>query len=588
MLQNRDLRGSSGLRKDSSSDDGQNTPELFCDVSDGYYSTEKPSPQHDHRRNRGRRHNSKEKRDKRNTYRESRERKKEKKSRYSDESNDSDLNHQKRRDDPERNVREKKNRHNTIEEKEAYFDDAKRHRHRHENTQQYDEDQQSMKRRHRKSRRRGRDENSSPDEENSDDDQHQKKSKRKRSSKRDEAQSENEIDDNDVIYNKHRTEKRRRSESRDRNQRREVRGEEVHRNHREDGRDGSRYPKDRRRDNSDYGRRDERGNKRGDDGDEYRRSNGREKRHRSREVDDVDRNRRHHDKPTREGRQRDDNKDDVDNQQSHRRHDANVKKEPDIKRENGVKIEPGVKREAGVKKEVGVKIEADIKKENGVLKDLKSEPRVKKEYGIKSEPRGSKDAYSVKRERGEPAPNVKSDAFGRAVQESKDAEKKDKEKPNFALSGALGAETNTYKGVVIKYGEPAEARVPKTKWRLYAFKGEEKLPILHIHRQSAYLLGRERRIVDIPTDHPSCSKQHAVLQYKLASYKREDGRTARRVQPYIIDLGSANGTYVNGDRIDAQKYVQLLEKDVLKFGFSSREYVLLRDDSVDSDEPDAD
>ena len=177
--------------------------------------------------------------------------------------------------------------------------------------------------------------------------------------------------------------------------------------------------------------------------------------------------------------------------------------------------------------------------------------------------------------------------FGAAIEDSKeeDEEKKklDKEKPNFALSGKLGEETNTYKGVVIKYGEPAEARVPQTRWRLYAFKGEEKLPILHIHRQSAYLIGRDRRISDIPVDHPSCSKQHAVLQYRLVAYKKANGVMGRRVRPYLLDLGSANGTYVNGQRIDAQKYVELLEKDLIKFGFSSREYVLLRDDSVDSD-----
>jgi hypothetical protein len=30
-----------------------------------------------------------------------------------------------------------------------------------------------------------------------------------------------------------------------------------------------------------------------------------------------------------------------------------------------------------------------------------------------------------------------------------------------------------------------------------------------------FMFGRERRLVDVPTDHPSCSKQHAVLQYRL-------------------------------------------------------------------------
>ena len=37
--------------------------------------------------------------------------------------------------------------------------------------------------------------------------------------------------------------------------------------------------------------------------------------------------------------------------------------------------------------------------------------------------------------------------------------------------------------------------------------GNEELPILYIHRQSAYLCGRDRKVADIPLDHPSCSKQ---------------------------------------------------------------------------------
>lgn len=39
---------------------------------------------------------------------------------------------------------------------------------------------------------------------------------------------------------------------------------------------------------------------------------------------------------------------------------------------------------------------------------------------------------------------------------------------------------------------------------------------LPIHKQTCYFFGRERRVADIPTDHPSCSKQHAILQYRSA------------------------------------------------------------------------
>ena len=50
------------------------------------------------------------------------------------------------------------------------------------------------------------------------------------------------------------------------------------------------------------------------------------------------------------------------------------------------------------------------------------------------------------------------------------------------------------------------------------------LPVLHLHRQSAFLLGRDHKVADIP---------------------------------------------------EQQHYVELMEKDVVKFGFSTREYVLL-------------
>ncbi|XP_034253572.1 smad nuclear-interacting protein 1 [Thrips palmi] len=162
----------------------------------------------------------------------------------------------------------------------------------------------------------------------------------------------------------------------------------------------------------------------------------------------------------------------------------------------------------------------------------------------------------------------------------------ERDKPNFGLSGKLTEDTNTYKGVVIKYSEPPEARVPKRRWRLYPFKGEEALKVLYIHRASAFLLGRERKVVDIPLDHPSCSKQHAALQFRLVQFDRDNGTVGKRIRPYIIDLDSANGTFVNNNKIDPRKYVELLERDVLKFGYSSREYVLLHEQSKDEDEDD--
>ena len=52
-------------------------------------------------------------------------------------------------------------------------------------------------------------------------------------------------------------------------------------------------------------------------------------------------------------------------------------------------------------------------------------------------------------------------------------EVKEKEGINLGLSGALTKDVNTFNGIVIKYSEPPEARIPKRRWRFYQFKGKK-------------------------------------------------------------------------------------------------------------------
>ena len=143
--------------------------------------------------------------------------------------------------------------------------------------------------------------------------------------------------------------------------------------------------------------------------------------------------------------------------------------------------------------------------------------------------------------------------------------------PNFNLSGALAKDTNTFKGVVIKYNEPIDAHRPDKRWFIYPFKGDESLDPIPIYRQSAYLLGKDTSIADIPLLHPSCSKQHAVIQFR---------KVKGEIWPYLIDLDSTNKTRLNDDTIEPSRYYQLFEKDSLKFGFSSRDYVIMHENCL--------
>lgn len=156
-----------------------------------------------------------------------------------------------------------------------------------------------------------------------------------------------------------------------------------------------------------------------------------------------------------------------------------------------------------------------------------------------------------------------------------------KEKVNFANTGRLAAESNTVTvnggSVVLKYHEPPEARKPPAKddWRLYVFKGNDQLDMVQLGERSCWLIGREKLVVDFPIEHPSCSKQHAAIQFRYVEKKNEFGDKTGRVRPYLIDLESSNGSMVNGEVVPGGRYVEIRDRDVLKFGHSTREYVLM-------------
>ncbi|GFH49082.1 smad nuclear-interacting protein 1 [Chaetoceros tenuissimus] len=172
---------------------------------------------------------------------------------------------------------------------------------------------------------------------------------------------------------------------------------------------------------------------------------------------------------------------------------------------------------------------------------------------------------------------------------------KEVEKPNFALSGALANDDktgNVYNGILLKFSEPPEARTPNTKWRLYVFRKQnpndkkssdgELIETLHISKQSAYLFGRETKVADIAVHHPSLSKQHCVIQYRALPDKN-DREQRVRCKPYLMDLGSTNGTFINGVRMDDARYYELRKGDVITLGSSTREYVLLTENTTAAD-----
>jgi smad nuclear-interacting protein 1 len=194
----------------------------------------------------------------------------------------------------------------------------------------------------------------------------------------------------------------------------------------------------------------------------------------------------------------------------------------------------------------------------------------------------SSSEKQVSREKNKPLPS-QAELFSMTKNPSSgDKPTAEKEKPNLNPTGLLALASNTVTqadgtSIVLKYHEPPEARKPppKDQWKLFVFKGANIIETIELGIRSCWLIGREISVVDLPAEHPSISKQHAVIQFRWIEKRNEFGDTVGKVKPYLIDLESANGTILNKELIPASRYLELRDKDLIQFGESTREYVLM-------------
>ena len=171
-----------------------------------------------------------------------------------------------------------------------------------------------------------------------------------------------------------------------------------------------------------------------------------------------------------------------------------------------------------------------------------------------------------------------------------DISEEDKEKPNFGLTGSLAKDQvtgNIHNGVLLKWTEPLDAGPPQKGWRIYVFKEDQIIDTLYLHRQSVCLLGRDSLVADYILNHPSCSSQHAVIQFRFIPDKSNQTITTttkkkRIVKPFLMDLKSTNFTFLNGEQIEDSRYYELKPQDIIKFGNSTREYVVIYDNSEEN------
>ncbi|EFA83051.1 hypothetical protein PPL_03839 [Heterostelium album PN500] len=117
--------------------------------------------------------------------------------------------------------------------------------------------------------------------------------------------------------------------------------------------------------------------------------------------------------------------------------------------------------------------------------------------------------------------------------------------------------------IIPQFKCPDWGTVPPYNAYLEVSKNKEVIETIKLNTNKSHVFGRSGEFSQITLDHPSVSRRHAALVYHGANDRF-----------YLIDLQSAMGTFVNGERIKENQPVSVKEGFKFSFGSSSRTYVL--------------
>ncbi|KAM9571646.1 kanadaptin isoform 1-T1 [Salvelinus alpinus] len=123
----------------------------------------------------------------------------------------------------------------------------------------------------------------------------------------------------------------------------------------------------------------------------------------------------------------------------------------------------------------------------------------------------------------------------------------------------------------VPYAEPPWAGVADVPYSLETLKNGTIVDTVPLTQQSYFVVGR-LPVCDVSLEHPSISRYHAVIQYRGLAGEEEAVGEARGF--YVHDLGSTHGTFVNKNKIPPNTYIRVRVGHVLKFGGSTRLFIM--------------
>lgn len=136
--------------------------------------------------------------------------------------------------------------------------------------------------------------------------------------------------------------------------------------------------------------------------------------------------------------------------------------------------------------------------------------------------------------------------------------------PDPAVPRAAGTSVTTCVGV--PYTEPPWSGVPDREYSFQVIKNGVIQASVALDKP--FLVVGRKEDCDVVMEHPSVSRYHAVVQYRAAAGEKSTSGF------YVYDLESTHGTFVNKEQIHAKSYKRLSVGHMVKFGGSSRTFIL--------------
>lgn len=147
-----------------------------------------------------------------------------------------------------------------------------------------------------------------------------------------------------------------------------------------------------------------------------------------------------------------------------------------------------------------------------------------------------------------------------------------KETPNWNIQSLYNDRQLIRNKKLTKYFIPFDSSDPDGSWTIFVFGQNNSEKSIELTSPTT-LIGRES-FCDVILNDLSVSRQHCVIQFRKV-LSNDENNPETLIKPYIFDISSKGGTFINKKRIPASCFIELKHKDILSFAHSEESIVLM-------------